>query len=160
MPIGMRIGILAKLLGELPEASLKSVGVLRLRGASRSRSIHSAQDDKNVRPVKMSLIPPPPPPPFQKICSIKSPNSPLNPVFHPFITFFVPKRHGFNSIRVTHSTHRNFWVSQVGFPWISLCTEVPGSGTAGTVLISRAEESESRMHKPIKYVEKAVTVAA
>ena len=25
---------------------------------------------------------------------------------------------------------------------------------------SRAEESESRMHKPIKYVEKAVTVAA
>ena len=30
----------------------------------------------------------------------------------------------------------------------------------GKVLNFAAEESESRMHKPIKYVEKAVTVAA
>jgi 7,8-dihydro-6-hydroxymethylpterin dimethyltransferase len=38
-------------------------------------------------------------------------------------------------------------------------THVPARGR-GISFISQVEESESRMHKPIKYVEKAVTVAA
>jgi hypothetical protein len=53
--------------------------------------------------------------PFQQLTPIKCPNSPLNPDFLPFIAFFVRNVHGFNRIIVTHSTHRNFWVSQVGF---------------------------------------------
>ena len=43
--------------------------------------------------------------PFQQLTTIKSPNSPLNPDFLPFIAFCVPKCHGFNSINVTNSTH-------------------------------------------------------
>jgi hypothetical protein len=54
-------------------------------------------------------------PSFQQLTPKKSPISPLNPVFLPFIAFFVPKCHGFNSINVTIPGHRNFWVSQAGF---------------------------------------------
>ena len=53
--------------------------------------------------------------PFQQLTSVKSSISPLNPDFLPFIAFFVRNVHGFNRITMTHSTHRNFWVSQVGF---------------------------------------------
>src|ERR1700693_1902031 len=69
-------------------------------------------------------------PVFSVTYPIKSPNSPLNPDFLPFIAFFVLKGHGFNRITVTHSTHRNFQVS----PWTSLFMQVPVRGAAGTVL--------------------------
>jgi hypothetical protein len=54
-------------------------------------------------------------PVFSITYPIKCQNSPLNPDFLPFIAFFVLKGHGFNRITVTHSTHRNFQVLQVGF---------------------------------------------
>lgn len=52
---------------------------------------------------------------------VKCPKSPLNPDFHPFIAFYVDKSQRFNSITLTHSTHRNFQVSS----WKALFERVP-----------------------------------
>ena len=81
-----------------------------------------------------------PPLPFQQLTSAKSPISPLNPDFLPFIAFFVRNGHRFNRITMTHSTHRNFWVSQVGFPWKSLFR-------AGSRLRNRGDSSNPELRK-------------
>src|SRR6202522_833225 len=64
---------------------------------------------------------------YPKKCLI----SPLNPVFLPFIAFFVPKCHRFNSINLTNSTRRNLQVS----PWTVSWHGFPFAGNVETVLV-------------------------
>ncbi len=80
---------------------------------------------------------------------------PLTAHFCPLHVGGVPHYYNFNRITLSHSTHRSFQVS----PWNAEFQEFPQMD-GWERYISHVEESESRMHKPIKYVEKAVTVAA
>jgi hypothetical protein len=50
---------------------------------------------------------------FNNLQPVQSPKSPLNHYFLLFVAFCVPKGNSFNSICLTHSTHRSFQVSIV-----------------------------------------------
>jgi len=65
--------------------------------------------------------------------------SPLNPCFRPLPAFLLPKSCSFNTITLTHSTHRNFQVS----PWKSSFEPFRSRDCGKVLILSRGKREQN-----------------